>query len=612
MENERAIKENWEAGPVEALLSAFFTALPLYLLFFTASKFIWAQNVNLPLLSINPWVRPLLLERDGIESYVLYFMLLLTMALSFASFYGFSRITSPVLKKIFFAAAVIYAGAYALIVGFDLPMSEFSKMRGPNFADVAVYMGALSAVAAVFILEKKKPAVLYAAISAVLIPACFIAHMKFQLFDYNFVLGPALRLAGGASLNDIYFLYDMLLPALAAMWIRLNINVGYFQVFTQLTFYLFFIGVYFFAAKLFRKKALAHLFIISAVLIRLYANMADADSFVQLTPLRLDLWLIPLFASFYAGPFSVLTAVSAGVLLVLSQTFGFIYAAAYAQLLAVLLIIDFSAARAKKAALNWGILLVFYAASALIFKREGLDTALVFQRVGIGFLPITAGSFYWYFPAFCGAVFSMLLSMRKKLDEKYFSSSMFILLLAAGNLMYFFGRSHPNNLLNVSTLILLTLYLFIDLAAVRYPKAVYILPALLMAAAVSAYSGRIAAKVKVQASQLMRGRINSGAIAYPDVSFIKREAGAGGKIYIASLDNQVLWTLSGGIRPVGYYFPMNTCVMKDEMTLFLQKLLDNGYCIAADAGIPDETIAALKYGSMTKKEGIRFLRGTGP
>ena len=591
------------------MLAALFTALPLYLLFFTASGYIWAQNINTPASSVNPWVRPLLLERDGIESIVLYFMVFLTMALSFVSFYGFSRITSPVLKKIFLYASVIYAAAYVLIVGFDLPMNEFSKMRFPNGADIAVYIGALTAAAAVFILEKRKPAVLYAVIAAALIPACFIAHMKFQLFDYNFVLGPALRLADGARPGDIYFLYDILLPAAAAVFIRLNINVGYFQVFAQATFFIFFLGVYFFAAKFFRRKALAHLFLISAVLVRLYANMAGADSFIQLTPLRLDLWLILLFASYYAGPFSVCTAAAAGGLLILSQTFGFLYAAAYAGLLAVLLLVDFSMEKLKKAALNWGIMLLFYGISALIFRREGLDTALQFQRIGIGFLPITPGSFYWYFPAVCGAVFTMLLYMKRRLDERYFSTALLILFLAAGNLMYFFGRSHPNNLLNVSTLILLTLYIFIDLAAISRPRAAYILPVLIIASVVAAYSGRIAAKVNVQAGQLKRGRINSGAIDCPGISFIKQEAGTAGKLYIASLHNQVLWTLCCGIKPRGYYFPMNTCVMKGEMTVFFQKLLDDGYCIAADSDIPVETIAALKYASMDVKNGITFLRG---
>ena len=567
------------------------------------------MNASFPPGAVNPWVRPLLEERDGIEAFVLYFFLIITTAASYTAVKEFSRIKKPALKNLFITAAVMEAAVYIFFVKINPPMNEYAWMKLPVLGDYLVYLCVMGAGAAAFIYAGKYPKIVFIIITAALIPACFISYVRASVFDYNFVFGPAYRMVKGAPLHDIYFLYDFLLSWIASVFIKLNINAGYFQPLSQSSFFIFFTALYFFAAKFFRDRRLAPLLIISAVLLRLYANMSDPDALIQVTPLRLDLWIIPLLASFFLSPFSALTAALTGSLLILSQTFGLIYAASYAVLLAIMLMADFSMKRGMAALLNAAILALFYAASVIIFKRQAADTALSLQSAGIGFLRITGDSFYWYFPAICGAVFSMLMQSRKGLDERYFSTALFVILLAAGNLLYFFGRTHPNNLLNVSTLIMLTIFIFVDLAAMKRPKAAYLLPALIFAAVAAPYSGRIAAKVRVQADHLAKGRINSGAIAYPDVSFIKKAVNNDGRVYIASLNNQVFSEMNGNYSPQGYYFPMNMCIMKDETTTFLQGLLDRGYYIAADSDIPEETIGALKYKTMVTIKNIRLLKG---
>ena len=141
------------------------------------------MNASFPPGAVNPWVRPLLEERDGIEAFVLYFFLIITTAASYTAVKEFSRIKKPALKNLFITAAVMEAAVYIFFVKINPPMNEYAWMKLPVLGDYLVYLCVMGAGAAAFIYAGKYPKIVFIIITAALIPACFISYVRASVVD---------------------------------------------------------------------------------------------------------------------------------------------------------------------------------------------------------------------------------------------------------------------------------------------------------------------------------------------------------------------------------------------------------------------------------------------
>jgi len=99
----------------------------------------------------------------------------------------------------------------------------------------------------------------------------------------------------------------------------------------------------------------------------------------------------------------------------------------------------------------------------LIFNGASIDSAYLYQQIGIGFIQISKISFYWYFLVLVSATVAILFLKRNNLSINYFNSSLLLIALSIGNSIYFFGRSHEHNIINISASLIFVLFLFFDL-----------------------------------------------------------------------------------------------------------------------------------------------------
>lgn len=294
--------------------------------------------------------------------------------------------------------------------------------------------------------------------------------------DYSYVFAPALRLLNGASLNDVYFQYDLLLSLIVASWMKLGLELNTIRVLGQAAYYAAIFGAYLLARRLFANRDLALLLVMALVLGRLYTSSRDVLCCLQVTPLRLDLWLPLLAVVFWRGAYHWSVGLICGLLLLLANKFGIIYTLAYLQLLVTLYFVGLVGrekkqplaqdllAYGKRCAPSISIVLVAWIASiVMLSNNEFGNYAVYYQKVGIGFMKISSVSFYWYIPPLFSMMVILLVKLRNFVSPNYLASGFLLTYCVIGNSIYFFGRSHEQAILNMSIVLLFVFFFLLDL-----------------------------------------------------------------------------------------------------------------------------------------------------
>src|SRR6185369_1445211 len=110
------------------------------------------------------------------------------------------------------------------------------------------------------------------------------------------------------------------------------------------------------------------------------------------------------------------------------------------------------------------IILCSFAAAYFLFRNsEYPNYSGYYQKIGIGFTKIAANSFYWYVPAMISMVTILLFRLRTTVSSTYLTSGFLLTYCAIGNSIYFFGRSHEHNILNIAIVLLFLLFFMLDL-----------------------------------------------------------------------------------------------------------------------------------------------------
>ena len=110
---------------------------------------------------------------------------------------------------------------------------------------------------------------------------------------------------------------------------------------------------------------------------------------------------------------------------------------------------------------NLLIILLFLSFSYFLFGGFISDSVSMYQKIGIGMIAIAPNSFYWYVPVILCVLSYLLLKHNDKISDKYFTSGLFLVLLTIGNSMYFFGRSHEHNIINITSILSLALFFWL-------------------------------------------------------------------------------------------------------------------------------------------------------
>ncbi len=577
------------------------------------------MNIKVPLEECVPWARWALESRDGIEMYILYIMAFLTIAAAglLDKFYDFHKHHNA---QIFILSILSFF--YYRHIGLNLPMSSPSMI---DFNTLGLFVVVILFLFIVITMEKYSPHLLWFVALILLLPPCFVSIEPSSMEDMSFIFDPALKLLQGIAPSQIYFQYDLLLSIFAVFWIKLKINPYYFQILGQLSLYLLLISVFFFSRVFFHRKSLSIYLLVALVLFKIYTNMADPTTLFQVTPLRLDLWIIPLLLVCRQGPYHWSVALAVGSFIIFCRSFGFIYFLAYCELLAFLAAFDFydefkkwgakafslTQCAEKQWRLNFKNFIIlggFFVSSHYLFKNHSQTGADIYLKLGLGFLPVKPASFYWYVPVVFSILYLFLLRQRESLKERYFRTAMFLLLLAIGQSIYFFGRSHENNLINISAILLLCLFTVIDLVdhSLRdYTKgrygAVKLLPAVFsiffILSTVYCYQQNIISRTKIQYQNLVKLKfIDSKYFYMPDMGLIKNVTHNSKHVYFMTYGD-FLYYYQGGYALVGFYSPYHAGIFKKDVVKFLQDLLDKNYYLVAqlnDRAMP-EMLETLRF-----------------
>ena len=645
----------WVLGkPMELALWLFAAAATVLLwheMYFGASNFIWAQNLHFDLEQYSPWIRQLTLEHDGVEIYALYllaFGCLSTVLLVSALLPR--ALTTSTRCYVFLALALLLSITFLRTIGFVPPLEE-DYGRIPWLLRVAIptLISAISVILVVSLRGMERAwgrAAMYAAIGLGLIPLCFVTHEPISVNDYAYVLAPALRLIQGAPLQEVYLQYDLLLSLLGAAWMKLGSDPELFYVLLQASYYGFFLAAFALSRQLFYDKTLALTFLISIVMVRLYCGMAGPVVWIQVTPLRLEWWLVFLILVYIKGPYHWTVGLFGGALVFFHRNFGVIYALAYLQLLATLCWLDYLDARAsrhsservlgrilkehaKKIAPNVLAIVAAAGLSVVAFYGYRAGSVFLYQRIGVGFIQIPRTSFYWYAFILLALVPVVLLKSRQVLTRRYLTAGLFLTYLAIGNSIYFFGRSHEASIIHLSGALIMLFFVGLD-AAGRYVSvnpgngdpsfrrsvaAGRIAAALFVGLVATSYYGIIAVRVRAQINTMLGHEFaapfqESKASTGADLEAVRAVTGDARKVYFLVGDGFLLYHY-GHYQLSGYFNPYKTWVFKDDLLTFLQQQIDAGYYIVCDnAEFVGKELAGLRYSDA--KESGRFVIISGP
>lgn len=597
----------------------------LYFGYFQLAPWIWNQNLTLDISDVPIWYLEEVQERDGIEMYALYAMMFLDLFLVYVLSHGWNRFAGK-RARYFLVLPLVVACAFIVSIGFHPPMGTLAgramtDILAQSFTVLSVF---LPIIALLYYLQQRSAYWVLAATASGLIPVCFISTAPIEWYDYSYILAPALGMLHGAGVSEIYFQYDLLLSLIGLAWMKLQLDLNSFQVVAQSAYYLLLLGAFAFSRHWLLDKRLSVFLLIALVLVRIYAGPGDAVHSFQVTPFRLDLWLILLMLVYFKGPYHWSVGVFCGLMLLLHNNFGIIYSVAYIQLLLTLSVFDTvmipgkaikTASTALTAFLkinypNLILILLCIAAHYLLFRNTNVPNDFNYVRIGFDFIRIATHSFYWYVLVMSGLSFLLLLRLRSMVPRNYLATGFCLIYLVIGNSLYFFGRSHENNIINISAILLLLLFLLMDTAS-RFLANVSGQPAkpfihrnlavivsLLFITSITIwYGGSITEKMATQARN-----IGKGQFIYPSevpeqyvqntIAEVKSITGGNPKVYFVG-DNDFLMDYYGGYSPVGYYSPVYAWISKHEFNKFLQRLVDQGYYLVVDNGFAQEVLSPI-------------------
>lgn len=462
--NKSIENKQFRTNFISLIYLVFSISIIIYFLFYAFAPYFWSLNTILPIDNFTHLVKYEIYDKDGIESFILYCIAFLSI---FSSYIISIKISSSINIFVSFVLSILFVN----IIGFHPPLLAVNKSVF-ELIQVVVIISLLSLFLSFLFKFNKR--IFYFSVVIILILICFRSIGEISLLDNSIILLPSLQLLQGESLSEIYFQYDLFLSLIALFFLKFHINFDLIQFPFQLSYFLFFIGVLFLFNKfLFIKKNSVYLFLI-ILIVKFYSYSHEPTYAFGQTPLRIDLWLIPLLLSFFFGVRHWSVAFALALFLIFHKNLGIIYLVAYLQLLFILFLLDF-----KKFTLNSVlnnlkfhlkknrfvliIILFGFIVSIFLFKGFIPKSAVLFSSLGINFLKIPIDSFYWFIFPLNAIVFVLLIRNINFISNTYLNTGIFIILLSIGNSMYFFGRSHDSQFIQILALPIITFFILIDL-----------------------------------------------------------------------------------------------------------------------------------------------------
>lgn len=600
--------------------------------YFKGAPLIWAQNLRFDPAEHTIWMRDYAQQFDGLEIYALYLLVFaaVMMAVGVCVVRDWTRHVPLVRYPVWF---VVCAGTLLLTrsLGFHPPLhQDWAVLTRARWLGSSLLVGGVG-VAIVgcgwWIERTLGRAILALALAVLLIPVCFIAFQPYSQGDYAYVLGPALRLIQGANPRDVYSQYDWMLPLVAKTWMELGLDPERFFVLAQASFFLLFCTMFWLARRIFRDKWLALFLLVSVVVVRIYSGLADPVLWLQVTPLRLDWWIVPLILVELFGPRHWTLGLFALVSIVFHRNLGLIYAISYLQLLVTLGLMergDRTNWRRGVAAVWFNVLamVIGLLASIAIFDGPAASSVYLYQKIGLGFIRIAESSFYWYATVMIATTAGLLFAARRLVSQHYFTTGVFLLYLSIGSSIYFFGRSHEANIIHLGSILVFVGFLMLDVAGrIVASDGVAnwrgqlvsggggVVCVLVIA---GCYGDVVVKRVATQRDQVAQHRVwpssaDSRELVRRDLASVRAVTGDSRKVYFLVADG-FLHYYYGQYPMSGYFNPYKAWLFNADLQLFLQAQLDAGYFVVCDIKDPlEHELPGLRFTDATVSGAFRVM-----
>jgi len=450
-------------------------------------------------------------------------------------------------------------------------------------------------------------------IAETLILACFIPFGDISYYDYSYIMAPALKVLQTGKLSTAFFQYDIL-PSIPALFIIKSGGTPYdYRNVAELSMFVFFAGSFVMARRFFTHKSLAFMLLAVMLIMRLFMNLNEVTDAPQVTAIRLDWWLLLFAAAYFWGIKDIKFGFCLLFLVVLLNSFGLIYFFCYLLMLGLLLLLDFYNNYTTNGTLpdagvitNWfktyrvniglgfGGLILHWLLTGNIVN----ESVTIYKDFQLGMLPALMDSLYWYFGAVFAFSFALLLIFKERFKPAYFSAALLLLFLFVGNSIYFFGRSHENNIINISGSLLFVVFLCSDM----------ILQLITEEGKPLSTGQKFAGLTPFALIFLVLILADANLFAVNTKSYKKYVADhfpAGNQTFPGPLDLQVIGDITHGSKKVyfmiyggsdfflyykgGYdvpskFVPIDTWMLKSEKIAYANTLLSQGYYIVAITG----------------------------
>jgi hypothetical protein len=433
-------------------------------LFVAASGLILGSSPAPAIADINPWGRSFAEERDGHELAVCVLGLPLLFAL--VSWLARRLPTLPPRRAWLLNVIGLGAGARLLL------LVRTSELETPSPSRLAVTAALALAIWGWWWLwaRASRPLRLggWAALATVLTWLVMASIVPASVVDHSYFYAPAHLWLQGEPLGSFYVQYNLLTLVAFAGFLEAGLWVHQVQLVLAATF-VGWLGLYALLARsLLTSRFLALVFLLTVFVFRFVALSGDPSGFPQATVLRLDLWVPLLLAAARFGLASPKTALAFGLVWLLDDTFGLLFAG----LFTVAVVLGAWVAPAPRPWRHLALVLSPLAGAAglrVVLLGELLPAAARrYVSLRLGFLPISPTSLVW--PLLAGLLVAVALGTLHRREPRA-RLGLFACALAAGQFVYFFGRSHELNLFSVAGAWLVPLFLVIDRLGEAFPRA---------------------------------------------------------------------------------------------------------------------------------------------
>lgn len=551
----------------------------LYLLFLAFKDIIHSAGPVTDFNNINNWMRGLLRNPDGIELQIMT----LAIAMYFAIVYFLSTHFNFKSKILSYFPIIITCVLIFMVLFMKILFGVIQHHHiGSIFYPCIFFVVLLISISTYYLSLKKPPAflksVIFLFLGIIITLIILLTSGTPSMVDYCYLIGPANKIIAGEKINSFYMLYNLLLTYLFVLMQKLKFSIIqmhlFFAIISTLWIYLYYV----LAKKMFINKSYIVLFLLAYFLVRFFIGFAPIEV-PATTALRMDLWVLLALIVLKFNFNSTWTAISFSLYYLADDIFGLLFL----LLLSFIYILHFFINR-KSAPINKlvfiPILLVFIS-HYLFWGSVSSDPTKDYTGTNFSFLPIHVDSLFWIVLFVMG---SCLYILSKKLNNIYLT--LFLFGAACIQLLYFLGRSHENNLFNISGILIFIVFLTLDRLSVKSNHKTAFAVCIFIAITTALFSDKIMEKVNLSVyklnNKIIIGNIDLYGKNYElinndldlinnDIKNFDRE-----KILVVSwVDSYINYYL--GLKQVGYYAPFHANLYQDKTIIFLIDHIESGY-----------------------------------